>query len=193
MMAFDALHPEIRLEIKPSDTPANLLAHEADANIYLHLDDERSDPAGPGLKAQILARPKTMLAVSPHLAARLPKELVPGDLLGLPLLHGSRKNEWRMWFCNQGVDIDGDVPGELCWNHHMALEAARLGRGVLLANRIFFERDLLRGDLVELGVSDALTDAIGSYVFVAREDRWTAPPLAALRAFVAQRLKLAEG
>lgn len=193
VLEFERMHPDLHLEIKPSDTPANLLAHEADANIYLYLDDASGEPAGQGLKAQILARPKTMLAASPALAERLPEPLKPSDLLHWPLLHGSRKSEWRLWFSNQGVELAEDPPGELCWNHHMALEAARLGRGVLLANRIFFERDLLRGDLVELRVSGANSDAIGSYVLVAREDRWSTPSLAALRGFIAQRLKLAEG
>lgn len=190
--AFEGMHPHIRVEIKPSDMPANLHAHEAEANIYLHLDDDIDDIAGPGLKAQMLVRPEAMLAVSPALASQLPAISSPHELVHLPLLHGSRKDEWRSWLSLQGVDLSGDPPGELCWNHHMALEAARLGRGILLANRIFFERDLMRGDLVELHIPGTTRTSIGSYVFVMREDRWTMPALATLRGFITERLRSVE-
>lgn len=190
--AFEGMHPHIRVEIKPSDVPANLHAHEAEANIYLHLDDDPDGLAGPGLKAQMLVRPEAMLAVSPALASQLPDISSPSDLVHLPLLHGSRKDEWRLWLRLQGVDLPGDPPGELCWNHHLALEATRLGRGILLANRIFFERDLMRGDLVELHVPGATRTSLGSYVFVVREDRWTTPALTTLRGFIAERLRSVE-
>lgn len=185
---FEKGHPQIRIELRPSDAPANLLVHEAEVNIYLHLDDSPDNAAPPGLKAFTLLRPAVMLAASPVLAEQLSGISAPEDLLRFPLLHGNRRSEWRLWFKRQGVDMPEDAPGELCWNPHMALEAARLGRGVLLANRIFFERDLARGELVEVKVPGATDAAIGAYVFVAREDRWNTPAMVALRSFVMQRL-----
>ena len=189
---FEKQHPNYRIELKPSDTPANLHVHEADANIYLHLDDAAEDPAEVGLKAYLLTRPEAVLAASPDLADRLSGLSSPGDLVDLPLLHGSQTDEWRTWFLRQGVKVPAELPGELCWNPHMALEAARMGRGVLLANRFFFERDFARSDLVELVAPGARRGAIGRYLFVAREDRWTTPAMAALRTFLRERMQAME-
>jgi LysR family transcriptional regulator, glycine cleavage system transcriptional activator len=189
---FEKLPPHYRVELKPSDTPANLQAHEADVNIYFHLDDTFVDPARRGLRAHLLTRPQAILAASPDLARRLSGISSPADLLNAPLLHGSQKDEWRAWLTYQGVEAPADLAGELCWNPHMALEAARLGRGVLLANRFFFERDLARGDLVEVEAPGAAAGAIGRYLFVAREDRWTTPAMVALRTFITERMRSME-
>lgn len=192
IVEFEKLRPNFRIELKPSDTPANLLVHEADANVYFHFDDTLVDPAKPGLKEQLLMRPPALLAASPDLARQFAPICSPGDLVNLPLLHGSQKNDWRSWLTHQGVDVPADLPGQLCWNPLLALEAARLGRGILLGHRLFFERDLARGDLVEIVVPGATPIAIGGYLFVARDDRWTTPAMAAVRTFITERMRSME-
>ena len=186
---FERLNPQLPVELKPSDEPANLQTHEADVNIYLRLDDADPKALRPGLKTQSLFRPETMLAASPDLGARLAGIACPQDVARFPLLHGKQRNEWRLWFCQQGLDLPDNTPGELCWNPHMALEAARLGRGILLANRFFFARDLARGDLIEVAVPGAVSSSVGEYVFEAREDRWNAPATARIRKFIADRFR----
>lgn len=185
---FEAQHVGIRVELKPSENPADLLKYEADANIYFHLDGNPDDQPGRGLKAHQLARPNGMVAASPELARRIPEVRSAADLLELPLLHGNQKDDWRLWFLLNGVAVTGELPGEMCWHPNMALEAARLGRGILLANRFFLDRDLARGDLVEIVVPDA-SKSFGVYLFTAREDRWTTPALAALRRFLNERMQ----
>ena len=193
VVEFEKQHPNCRIELKPSEAPANLQVHEADVNIYFHLDATFVDPVRPDLKAQLLARPRAMLAASPDLVRQLAGIASPRDLLDLPLLHGSQTDEWRAWLTHQGVDTPEALPGQLCWNPHMALEAARLGRGVLLGHRLFFERDFARGDLVELEAPGARPVAIGGYLFVAREDRWSTPAMAAVRSFIIARMRSIEG
>lgn len=185
---FEARHAGIRVELKPSENPADLLKHEADANIYFQLDGSPDEQAGKGLKAQPLARPNGMVAASPDLARSFPAIRSAADLLQLPLLHGNQKDDWRWWFLLNGVTVPADLPGEMCWHPNMALEAARLGRGILLANRFFLDRDLARGDLVEIAVPDA-PQSFGVYLFTAREDRWSFPAIATLRRFLTERMQ----
>lgn len=188
---FERLHPGMRIELRPSAEPANLRRHEADVNIFMHVGPEL-DETEAGLRDQILARPQSMIAVSPTLVAQLSWIKSAGDLIKAPLLHGAHTHDWRVWLSAQGVDVPSVLPGELCWQPHMALEAARLGRGVALGNRFFFERDLDRGSLVELKVAGTTNRAFGCYKFVAREDRWSAPRISDIRRFLCTRMKALE-
>ena len=186
---FEQLNPQFKIALKPSETPANLHAHEADANIYFHLDGEITSRVEPGLKVHELARPCGTIAASPHLLGQLPSAKSAADLLRFPLLHGNHKDDWRLWFELNGVTVTGDLPGELCWHPNMALEAARLGRGILLANRFFFDRDFARGDLKELILPGIVQPSFGSYQFIARENAWSTPALATARKFLSERMK----
>ena len=67
---FEKLNPAVRVDLRPSDVPANLAMHEADVNIFMHLDEGLVDGVGAGLKAHMLARPLAMIAASPDLARR---------------------------------------------------------------------------------------------------------------------------
>jgi DNA-binding transcriptional LysR family regulator len=64
------------------------------------------------------------------------------------------------------------------WHAHLAIEAARLGQGVALANTLLVGEDLAAGRLVQLGASDV---RLGGYYFIATARRWDDPPLIFLR------------
>jgi LysR family transcriptional regulator, glycine cleavage system transcriptional activator len=134
-------------------------------------------------------RPVAMLAASPELNKRLTWIKSASDLLKAPLLHGGHTDDWRWWLETNGVQVPDKLSGEFCWHSHMALEAARLGRGILLANRFFFGRELARGNLVEVKIPGVTNKPIGGYMFVAREDRWSSPRLVAMRRFLIARMK----
>ncbi|WP_395395958.1 LysR family transcriptional regulator (plasmid) [Novosphingobium sp. BL-8A] len=187
---FERLNSKIDLVLRPSDEPANLLLHEADVNIFMYHDEEMQTGLAPGLKAQLLVRPQAIVAASPALAEQLSWVTSAADLLAAPLLHGRHTDDWRRWFESNGVTTPGHLPGELCWHPHMSLEAARLGRGVLLSNRFFVERCLTLGDLGELRLPGAGNRPFGGYLFIAREDRWTAPYLVTLRRFLVERMQV---
>lgn len=191
IVEFERRHPDMPVELRPSEVPANLQHFDADANIFKYFGDElhRTEP---GLKGLVLAQLPLIVAASPDLAAQLSAVRTVADLLAAPLLHGAHTGDWRMWLTANGVDPPDPLPGELCWHPHMALEAARLGRGLALGSRFFFQRDLERGSLVELAIEGASTRPVGGYKFVAREDRWSTPRIATLRAFLAERMKALE-
>jgi len=191
LLEFERRHPDMPVELRPSEVPADLHHFEADANIFKDAGEELHRTER-GLKSLVLAQPSVAVAASPDLAAELSWVRTAADLLEAPLLHGAHTGDWRAWLIANGVDPPDPLPGELCWHPHMALEAARLGRGVALGSRFFFQRDLERGALVELSLEGATTDAVGGYTFVAREDRWSAPRMATLREFLGARMKSME-
>lgn len=191
IVEFERLYPHIHVELRPSENPADLLRYEADANIFMRVG-ETLEQAERGLKSRILARPLSMIAVSPDLIDKLSWIRTAQDLARAPLLHGAHTDDWREWLTIHGVDPPDNLPGELCWQSHMALEATRLGRGLGIGNRFFFARDLARGSLVELTIPGVTYKAFGGYVFTAREDRWSSPRLAAIRSFLDDRMKVLE-
>lgn len=192
MPDFEREHPQFPVQIRPSENPADLRAFEADVNLHFYRDDAPDRGLGSGLKVQELVRPRVLVFASPALAAALPPIQSPVDLVDMVLLHGSTDDTWRSWLAFHGVEPGEDLPGIHCWNPHMAIAEARRGRGVLLASRFLVKQDLERGDLVQLQVPGAFHTAYGAYAFVAREDHWSSPSVAALRRFVLRRMILLE-
>jgi len=187
---YERSEPGIAVELRPTDVCANLGQFEADADIRFYGDDWLPRPGGPGLQALELARPPLMIVASPALAATL-KLNTPHDLLTAPLLHEEHHEQWRAWLTQNGVPVDHTLerplPGPLLWHAHLAIAAARQGRGLALASHYLVGRDLADGALVELAVPGTTPVMIGSYWFVARADRWSSPAIARLRKFLRQR------
>jgi LysR family glycine cleavage system transcriptional activator len=189
---FRRLYPDYVVELRPSERPANLKAYEADANLYLYLSGSSSYESETSVAAYAVGRPISVLAASPELLQRLPPIRSARDILSCPLLHIGHVDPWKHWFSMYGVELEGDVPGEVCWDSHMALEAARLGRGLLWANPLFLERSLARGELVEVRIPDVAPLPVGTYVLTCREDRWNWPVMKCLRHFLRERMKTSE-
>lgn len=185
---FERSDPGFAVELRPTDACANLAQFEADADIRFYGDDWPPRPGGPGLQALELARPPLMIVASPALAATL-RLSGPDDLLSAPLLHEEHHEQWRAWLTHNGVAPERALTGPLLWHAHLAIAAARQGRGLALANRYLVGRDLAAGALVELTVPGTSPVTIGSYWFVARADRWSSPAIARLRTFLRQKAR----
>jgi DNA-binding transcriptional LysR family regulator len=184
---FERGDPGFAVELRPTDARANLARFEADADIRFYGDDWPPRPDGPGLQALELARPPLMIVASPALAATL-RLNTPQDLLSAPLLHEEHHEQWRAWLTSNGVSLDGLVlGGPLLWHAHLAIAAARQGRGLALASQYLVGHDLASGALVELSVPGTHPVRIGSYWFVARADRWSSLAIARLRTFLRER------
>ncbi len=185
---FALEYPEFQIELKPTDSPPNLLAHEADADIRYIRDESVAAPGSKGLKQFELARPEVIAVASPEVAKRLSLNGTLEGLLTGPLLHEENRDEWRNWLGLNGLDVS-EPSGQLHWHAHLSIDAAKRGRGVALGNRFLIEEDLTNGLLVEVRISGATPFPLGSYVLTAREDGWSAPALAALRRFLSARAK----
>jgi DNA-binding transcriptional LysR family regulator len=187
---FERSHPGARVELKPTDAPSNLSIHETDADIRYYRDNDRNLPGGRGLRCFELARPEILAVTSSKLAA----ELQEADVLDWPLLHEENDCEWRAWLSLSGLQVRDNLPGLLCWHAHLAIAAAREGRGVALASRFLIDADLREGTLAPLSLPGVQPVVLGAYVLIAREDRWTTPILAKLREFLRMRAaELAHG
>ena len=181
---FERTDPGFSVELRPTDACANLGRFEADADIRYYGDDWLPRPGGAGLQAIELARPPLMIVASPDLARRL-DGMTAADLPTAPLLHEEHHEQWRAWLTRNGIAVPaGALPGALLWHAHLAIAAARQGRGLALANRFLVGADLASGALVEFTVPETQAVPVGSYWFVARADRWSSPPIAALRTWL---------
>lgn len=180
---FERERPEFSIELKPSDRLPNLVVHEADADIRYVLDEQNFQPAK-GLRAFILSRPDVIAVANPEIAARANRLTSPADLLGETLLHVEHQGEWRSWLAANGVVVPDELPGLLCWHAHLAIDAAKLGRGIAVATRFLVDNDLKQSALEEVRIPGANPVVLGEYVLFAREDRWSFPPLVRLREFL---------
>ena len=177
---FASAHPELDIEVRPTDHGPDLSRHEADADIrYV-----RDFVGGPDPQVQhLVIAPVSVVAVtSPELAARLPSPLSAADLLSAPLLHEHDDYEWRRWFAAHDIEAPARLSGPRLWHAHLTLDAARRGQGIVLTNRFLLADDLARGELVRLPVTPEASDlAFGAYVLRVRRDRMRHPGIAKFR------------
>lgn len=136
-------YPELRLRVATIEPRARRLDDEADIAICL------GEPEAPGRQVTPLYQEHYLPVASPQLLrARedLSRALRPQDLLALPLLH-DRQQQWPGWFTAQGVEYAPSVNGVSVDYAYQAIEAARLGMGVALADRLEVSEDLKTGRL----------------------------------------------
>ncbi len=185
---FERANCAFRIELKPTELPANLQIHEADADIRYYRDDDPIPPGGRGLRCFELARPQVIAVASPSIANTLGLSSAM-DIRKLPFLHEEDDREWRSWLRLNGVHLTDKLEGPICWHAHLTIAAARQGRGVALASRFLVDADLTQRTLVQVDIPNTAPVALGSYILVAREDRWSDPVLLALRQFLSVRAR----
>jgi len=185
LQGFEALVPEIALELRPMDYGPDFAITEADADIR-YVRHGMPIPTPPARCRWLeLASPPVYPVASPAFAAQIAGQLAgPGDLLHLRLLHEEGDSEWRLWFDAQGLAIDpAPLAGPRLWHAHMMIEAARGGQGVALVNDFLARGDMAEGRLVRLEGQAApfAPVRLGAYHFTARIDRWHDERLARFR------------
>jgi LysR family transcriptional regulator, glycine cleavage system transcriptional activator len=97
------------------------------------------------------------------------------------LIHEESTEQWDRWLDLAGVAAPPPLRGTRLWHAHLAIEAARLGQGVAIANDLLAEEDLTTGTLVEVVPSSV---RFGGYHFVAIASRWTDPAMVTLRGWL---------
>jgi DNA-binding transcriptional LysR family regulator len=178
---FERENTHRQVELRSTDTMANLAAHEADADIRYYRDDAKDVPDDRGLQCFEIARPFVQPVASPDLANSLGEAISKRTIFDLPFLHEDNDNEWRAWLTTNGMSVSGKLSGLKCWQAHLLIAAAREGRGIALASRLLVERDIVDGRLVPLNIPGTEPIALGAYILAAREDRWSDTTLVALR------------
>ncbi len=171
---FQLSNPGLELELHPTDGSPDFNRYEADVDIrYIAGNDPIScaTTCG-GVRRFEIARPPVLAVASPACMASLPPIRTPADLLQAPLLHEESHRQWQAWFALHGVEAPATLQGPRLWHAHLTIEAARRGQGVALANPFLLSDDLTQGRLISLLSCSEHDDALGSYVFSARADRW---------------------
>ncbi len=169
--------PGVEIILQPTLSRPDFAHAEADAEIvYL------SEPEGrPNLRVELLAQPLVLAVASPSFQARYPNVTSPLDLFGLPLVHEESTQQWERWFNQMGLQTVPPLRGPRLWHAHLAIEAARLGQGVALANRLLVQEDVTAGRLIEIVPSEA---RLGGYYLIAPQGRWRDPSIAILRTWL---------
>jgi LysR family glycine cleavage system transcriptional activator len=182
---FSDLHPGLDLEIRPCDETPGPATYGADAQIYYAIDAHKPAPDDE-LRVQELVRPAVVAVASPERAADLGPIARPQDLLRAPLLHETNFEQWRRWFAQHGVLAGPGLSGPKFWQAHLALAAAKHGKGVALANSLLVKDALARGELVEIGGWPPVH--LGSYLFVTRRSRWSSAIPAGFRRWLERQI-----
>lgn len=129
----------------------------------------------PPLRSEEMAQPRVFPVMSPALLARQSIRDVD-DLLRLPMLHDESMDLWRHWL--RAMRCRRQPFGSCLGTAHLALEAARLGQGVALANELLVEEDLRQGRLVEPFPSEVRPK---SYHVLADTRRWEEEEIVTVR------------
>ncbi|NQE62799.1 LysR substrate-binding domain-containing protein [Caulobacter sp. RHG1] len=179
---FRQAHPEIQLVLRPSDTAPDFTRRDMDADIRYVIDAAPDRPPAGEIETVQLGRPPVLAVASPARLDILGEPQTAADLLKGPLLHEENARQWTAWFLANGVSVGPDLSGHKLWQAHLAVDAARRGEGLALANAFLVGDDFKAGRLVDLGARvGAQPIVMGAYVFSARRDRWRTPALLAFR------------
>lgn len=169
------------VNLQPTLARPNLVDGEADAAI-IYTDETGSDER---LQVEDLVRPRVFPVASQSFLKRLPALETLDRLAVSVLLHEESTTQWEQWFSLAGLPGRPSLGGQRLWHAHLAIEAARLGQGIALANELLVEDELRSGALVEIMATDVF---MGSYQLVTREDRWDEPAIAVLRDWLREAL-----
>jgi DNA-binding transcriptional LysR family regulator len=182
--AFQKANPRIELTIRSADIPADLPRPQVDAAINY------GEAGVPGMRSVALARPRVFPVASPAWIARHPQSANPAGIRAMALLHEENERQWAQWFEAAGVAPPPSLPGPRLWHAHLAIEAAKRGQGVALANELLVEDELASGHLVEIGATDI---RLAAYTLAVRADRWSHPAAERFRLWLTRALAAKPG
>jgi LysR family glycine cleavage system transcriptional activator len=177
LSGFQALHPDIEVQITSSHEAADFDREDVDAFVR----SEHGAPSYDGyqrLFGEVLAP-----VCSPALLARGPALDTPADLAGhvrLSSMH--RPRDWPLWLAAANVAAV-EARGAITFdNAALAYQAAVDGLGVAIAQQAFIAEDLRSGRLVMPFALPVVTQE--AYYLGFHPDRTKAPRIAALEAWL---------
>lgn len=142
---FCSLFPRIEVDLRPAWTPAQIGAGQAD--IVIHFETRMP---GNGVTKDQLFPIDGYPAATPHLSARLSSNDGSIDWSKALLVHDNGKETWHKWYSAHEPLSPGWRSGKVYSDLSLAIDAAIDGEGVILADNILCERELLSGQLVRM-------------------------------------------
>lgn len=183
--SFRLAAPSVQVDVRMTDEAADLVAEGIDIDIRF-VPDGAPPPNARNVRDVELARPYGIAVGRPDLIAGTMSVERVEDILRLPLLHEEDDSQWRAWFQGHGLKVEEPLPGPTLWHAHVALEAARAGQGIAIANALLLRDDLEMGRLAPIGPAAArgFPMQFGSYRLFARTDRWDEKNIARFRRWI---------
>jgi LysR family glycine cleavage system transcriptional activator len=187
---FEARQPGLTIEVRPSDSLPEFNRNEADVDIWYAPTYGQTLELASNLRSIEIARPAVVPVASPEYLRTHPPIQRVADLLSQNLLHEENFENWRAWFEGHGVATK-DLHGIKLWHAHLTVDAACQSRGVALANHFLAVDDVRAGRLVEIRGEDDPFErlSLGSYLFIARTERWSNPSVAAFRQWLISEVR----
>jgi LysR family glycine cleavage system transcriptional activator len=163
---FNELHPDIELNINPTNRLVDFRVDEVDLGIRYGLG--KWDNVEMTKLSEVVVFP----VCSPALIAEA-QNLKPEDLKEYNLLHEQRKQWWADWLNANGIEGVTDWKGTVFQNH-LAIEAAEAGQGFALGDQILCTDSILEGWL-KRPFSVDMKDHGGYWIVRAKGSKETAP------------------
>lgn len=139
---FQALHPEVTVNLTNRTRPFLFADTEFDAAVYF------GDAVWSGTEAHFLMPENSLPVCSPAL---LPSDgtLTAERIASLPLLQQTtRPYAWRQWFGSLGMSVPRDMTGPRYELFSMLAQAAQHEMGIALIPPFLIQRELAEGSLV---------------------------------------------
>ncbi len=127
---FQTKHPELELELRPTDSSPDFSRYEANVDIrYIAGDEPISGSQRRRRRTAVRDCAAAVVAVaSPGYVALMPPIQSPADLLRAPLLHEVNARQWRNWFAAYGSCHHGPFGPSAAGTAHLnVVEAALRG------------------------------------------------------------------
>lgn len=169
---FQALHPEVTVNLTNRTRPFLFADTEFDAAVYF------GDADWSGTESHFLMPENPLPVCSPQLIPA-GRQLTAEAIAGLPLLQQStRPYAWRQWFNSLGLNVPRDMTGPRYELFSMLAQAAMHEMGIALIPPFLIQRELAEGRLVVALDHACLSDK--AYYLIIPERKVES---AALRAF----------
>jgi len=183
---FEQAHSGMNVEVRPTNISPNFDVSDADVDIRFIASYEKDFHLAPHVRSFELAAPALIAVASPEYLDNNKAIMSPNDLLDHHLLHEEDFIDWHEWLSANGTIIKDKLTGPLLWQGHLTLDAAKYGRGVALSNLLIIKDELENGQLIHIGADNpSFANSItGSYLFMAREDRWDWLPIRNFRTWL---------
>jgi len=141
LQQFQDRHPEIDVRIDASTRLLDLRVEAVDLAV------RHGNGRYPGLVSEKLLDDDLIPVASPRLLAGRGRVRRPVDLVQHRLLHIETRDDWRLWFAAQGIDVDWRR-GPLLVDSAIGVQAAIAGKGIILIRRSLAADELASGRLV---------------------------------------------
>ncbi len=141
LQQFQDLHKEIDVRIDASTRMLDLRTEDVDLAV------RHGNGRYPGLVSEKLLDDDLIPVASPRLLAGRGRVRKPADLLHHRLLHVETREDWRLWFAAQGIEVDWRR-GPLLVDTAIGVQAAVAAKGTILIRRSLVADELASGRLV---------------------------------------------